>query len=75
MGFIVDYVNRNTPILCECNICGYTWKVRPYDILNKQGCPKCNKCAVTEEEVLQRIYSKNPNIEIISNYTNYTTKL
>lgn len=72
---IGDYVNRNTPILCKCNICGYTWKVRPYDILNKQGCPKCNKCVVTEEEVLQRIYSKNPNIEIISNYTNYITKL
>lgn len=70
-----DYINRNTPILCKCNICGYTWKVRPYDILNNQGCPKCNKCVITEEEVLQRIYSNNPNIEIMSNYINYTTKL
>lgn len=72
---IGDYVNRNTPILCRCNICNHVWEVRPYDILNKQGCPKCNKCTISEKEVLSRIYKVNPNIKILSNYVNYTTKL
>lgn len=72
---IGGYVNRNTPILCRCNICNHVWEVRPYDILNKQGCPKCNKCTISEEEVLCKIYKVNPNIKILSSYVNYTTKL
>lgn len=69
------YINRNTPILCKCDNCDYTWEVRPYDILNKQGCPKCNKCVISQEEVLDKIYNINPNIEILSKYVNYTTRL
>lgn len=38
---VEEYINNNTPILHRCEY-SHEWKVRPHDILNGQGCGKCN---------------------------------
>lgn len=36
------YVNRRTPIECECKKCGYKWGANPYNLAYKEtGCPAC----------------------------------
>lgn len=45
-SFLEPYINTYTAILCRHNTCGYTWKVRPQDFLNRKNktgtrCPKC----------------------------------
>lgn len=71
-----EYTNRNNPILTKCKACGHTWKVRPYDLLYKQGCPKCNKCAkLTTEEFIERMNSINPDIIILGEYINSNTPI
>lgn len=70
------YINRNTPVLTKCDECGHIWKVRPYDLIYKQGCPKCNKCAkLTTEEFKIRMNKINPNLEIIGEYINSNSKI
>lgn len=71
-----DYKDRNTPIKVQCTTCGYTWSPRPYDLIHKIGCPKCNKCAPpTQEEVIFRIKQVSPHIEVLSQYKNANTPL
>ena len=36
------YVNDRTPIDCECKIDGYKWSPITKQLLDGQGCPKCN---------------------------------
>ena len=38
-----EYVNAITKIKCRCKIDGYEWEMRPSNLLNGQGCPKCNE--------------------------------
>lgn len=40
---IEEYINDATEILHKCPRCSYPWKVRPNNIINGSGCPKCNK--------------------------------
>ena len=36
------YVNRRTPIECECKICGHKWKADSYNLTHSNtGCPSC----------------------------------
>lgn len=36
------YVNRRTPIECECKKCGYKWGANSYNLAYKgTGCPAC----------------------------------
>lgn len=71
-----EYENRSTPVEVKCNECGHIWKVRPYDLLNKQGCPKCSgKLPLTQEEVESRIFKANPDVEVISSYISANYKL
>lgn len=39
---IDEYAGCETPILHRCRIDGYKWNARPSNILQGQGCPKCN---------------------------------
>ena len=36
------YINDNTSILHQ-HTCGYKWAVKPTNILQGKGCPKCSK--------------------------------
>lgn len=38
---IGPYKSTDTPIECECLICGYIWKTRPSVLLRGSGCPRC----------------------------------
>lgn len=39
---IDEYMGDGTPILHKCKIDGCEWMIRPANILQGQGCPKCN---------------------------------
>ena len=39
---IGEYAGDGTPILHKCKIDGHEWMARPGNILQGQGCPKCN---------------------------------
>lgn len=36
-----EYINGETKIQHKCLKCGYIWEVRPQNLLNGTGCPKC----------------------------------
>lgn len=38
---IGPYKNTDTPIECECLICGYHWRPRPSVLIRGSGCPRC----------------------------------
>ena len=73
---IGNYKDRNTPIEVMCNKCNYIWKARPYDLINKCGCPKCSqKVPPTQIEVIQRINKVSPYIQVLSKYINANTPI
>lgn len=37
------YVNLTTKATHKCLNCGYTWEVKPYNLLNGQNCPGCHQ--------------------------------
>lgn len=36
------YINAITKIKCRCAECGYVWPVKPNNLLNGCGCPRCS---------------------------------
>jgi formate dehydrogenase assembly factor FdhD len=70
------YINTCTSILHKCLICGYEWKVKPANLLSKKGCPNCaNNIKRTQEQYIQLLKDKNPNIEVQENYINANTPI
>lgn len=41
LKIIGEYINSQTPILCECKIDGTRWNATPNNLLSGTGCPKC----------------------------------
>lgn len=74
---LTDFVNHNTPILCKCKIDGYEWYAYPYDLLNnRSGCRMCaNNAPYTTKSFKEKMYTINPDIEIIGEYINSKTKI
>ena len=70
-----EYSYYDVPILCECNDCGYKWKTTPASLRTGSGCPECGKIKsalsrrTSHEDFIKRVYSNNPNIEVISTYS------
>ena len=62
-----EYVNNATKIKCKCKIDGHEWEVKPNDLLNNHGCPKCvgNIKNKTTEYFINELKEINDNIEII----------
>lgn len=54
---INEYAGDNTPILHKCKIDGHEWMARPANILQGQGCPKCN--ASKGEKIIANWLNKN----------------
>lgn len=76
-----QYINIDTKINVECQICSNKWSVRPSDLLrkNKTGCPRCSykksglKRTKTHDEFQKELYQINPNIDILGKYINNKT--
>lgn len=70
------YINVATPILHKCRIDGYTWSIRPNNILNGNGCPMCSgNIKKTHIEYAEEVAHINPNIEVIGIYKNAKTAI
>lgn len=74
-----EYTNICTKIKHRCLKCGYVWDVRPSDVINHHGCPKC---AYTQGGIKHRIgtnqYNERirlANIICIEEYINTRTKI
>ena len=76
-----EYVNSATKIKCKCKIDGYEWEVKPNNLLNGYGCPKCGiksrveKQSKTTEEFINEMKEINDNIEILGEYKGNKTKI
>ena len=70
------YVGSNIKIKCRCKKDGYEWEVKPNDLLNGRGCPKCSgNASKTTEEFKQEMKEINSDIEILGEYVNSRTKI
>lgn len=71
-----DYTGTHIKIKCKCKICDYEWSVKPNNLLNGRGCPKCaGNVKSTTEEFINRLQQINPDIEILGTYVNTHTKI
>lgn len=64
-----EYVNALTPILHQCKLDNYKWKVTPNSLLSGHGCTICagNQKKTTEEYKLE-LATINPDIEVLGEY-------
>ena len=75
------YVNVSTKIMCECEVCGHIWSVKPNSLLTGHGCPMCarksahNKLAWTSGRFIDELSKANPDVELLSDYYNFATKV
>ena len=76
----VEYVGSRTPITHRCKKCKHEWEIRPNNILNGNGCPKCGKkkqakAQTKTTEQYRADISRLP-IELVegAEYTSSTTK-
>lgn len=64
-----QYVTSQEALTVKCELCQYTWKVKPNTLLNGSGCANCAglKKKTTNEfaEILRKI---NPTIEVLGEY-------
>ena len=78
---IGEYINANTDITHHCLIHDVFWKTKPYRVLDGCGCRKCRiekfkaSNTNTQDEYIEKVKLKNPNIEVIGKYTNAKTKI
>lgn len=52
------YINDSTKSLHRCTACGTEWYIKPNDILNHHGCPKC--AMKKRKSVLSKVYMISP---------------
>lgn len=52
--FVEPYTGVMNLTLCEHVRCGYRWRVRPNDIFNGHGCPKCTKQIPWTQKMFER---------------------
>lgn len=76
---VEEYIGARTPILHRCIIHDVVWSVIPYSVLKGHGCKMCGVdkrdsiLRRTQEEYIQQLMQKAPNIELVGNYVNATT--
>lgn len=64
-------------VLCRCKVCSNEWSVRPADLKNGHGCPKCKeqRQTLSHEEQITVIAKVNPNVEVLGKIVNCKTKV
>ena len=72
-----EYVNARTKIKCRCKKDRFEWEVKPNDLLNGCGCPKCadNIQNKTTEYFINELKEINDNIEILGEYISNKAKI
>lgn len=71
-----EYVNSSTKVTVMDKQCGHIWDVTPSTPLHGHGCPKCAGVKKkTHEEFIAEMQIVNPNIEILSQYVNTSTRV
>ena len=70
------YNGARTKIKHKCNQCGYIWDALPTNILRNHKCPQCyrNQRLKTEQEFVQELNQKKPNILLDGEFKTYTEK-
>lgn len=70
-----DYVNAFTKIKYRCLVCGYIGYALPHNLI-RDNCPRCSQHErYTTESFRQKISSINPDILVVGEYVNNTTKI
>lgn len=78
---ISEYINAKTPLLCRCKICGREWLANPGRIMSGTKCRPCaikmnsDKQKKSHQAFIAELALKNPNIEVLGEYSNYATKV
>lgn len=71
-----EYNGAKTEIRCRCAECGYVWPVKPNNLLNGCGCPKCSGTMKKSNDVfLKELLAKDSNIEPLEEYQNNVTDI
>lgn len=66
-----EYVNTDTPILCQCRIDKYEWRPTPHHLFDGVGCPMCAGVACkTTEQFRREMESYLPHITVLGEYRN-----
>ena len=70
------YIDGKTKIKFKCTKCGEIWNTRPDILLRGHGCPNCaGRPKINTERFKERMENINPNIEILGEYINTSTKV
>lgn len=75
------YINANTPVMHRCKKHNIEWMIRPADALRGHGCEQCKKEKFidsktrTQEEYINELKIKNPNIDVIGMYISAKTPI
>lgn len=69
------YRGTSNTIEVQCKKCGFIWNPNAGSVVSGFGCPKCVGRHKTTREFCDEIYKINPDIEIIGEYINTSTKI
>ena len=65
-----QYVTSQEALTVKCELCQYTWKVKPNTLLNGSGCANCAGLKKkTTNEFVEALRKINPTIEVQGEYT------
>ncbi|HAJ4917036.1 TPA: hypothetical protein HLY57_09605 [Escherichia coli] len=78
---IGEVINSDTKVLCRCKACNNEWSARPASLKSGYGCPKCynlrrgQSLKLSHEEHVAAITKVNPDIEVLGEIINVSTKV
>ncbi len=71
-----EITGNQKKVLCRCKVCDHKWSVQPNSIKSGCGCPKCAGVAkLSHEEQIAAIAKVNPDVEVLGEIVNNTTKV
>ena len=76
-----QYIDANTNTMHHCLVHDVFWETKPGRVLSGHGCKECRiekfktSNTKTQEEYVEAVKLKNPNIEVIEKYINAKTKI
>ena len=70
------YILSSVKLKCRCKKCGHEWKALPNSLLQNHGCAKCAGITIkTQDEFVNEVSQKLPQVEVIDNYVNEHTSI
>lgn len=78
---IEEYIDAKTNIMHHCILHDVFWETQPYRVLGGHGCKQCRiekfkiSNTKTQDEYIEEVKLKNPNIEVIGEYVDARTKI